>query len=245
MNERFIKVNKYYILDKRNNTYLSLEQACQLLNEYDEKIDWVMIKMKGNDNTRYTVKSLIEELKGFPMDTPIETELAMVYQYDSDKVLEECSGKHYDTMEDVFDIYKKYATKLAIFEGSWEDDNISDLNNILPEYIVGWNVEDKCGPNAILKKDIISMYFQIKQFSKMNKGLFLFMKNLGLMDSIDEITQKIYAQKKYAEENNLPFFAPEDGLCICGKQIYNEISFEKAENELITHCPYCSMAYND
>lgn len=195
--------------------------------------------------TEYTTTSLIEALKIFPKDTPIRTELAMVFNYDDDKVLEEVSGKEYDNDKEFFDSYKKYATDLAIFEGSWEDDNISDLKNIMPEYVVGWCKDEHCGDNAILKEDIISVFFQIKCFSSMNETLFLFMKELGLMDSIEEINKKIKAQEKYVEEEKLPLFAPEEGLCICGKQIYNRISLEEAGNELITYCPYCSMAYDD
>ena len=30
------------------------------------------------------------------------------------------------------------ASDLCIFEGSWEEDNLSDLNNLIPEYIDGW-----------------------------------------------------------------------------------------------------------
>lgn len=196
--------------------------------------------------TKYTTTTLIDGLKGFPKDTPIRTELAMVFDYDSDKVLEEVSDKAFSNEKELFDAYKKYATDLAIFEGSWEDDNISDLNNIMPEYVVGWEAEDHCGQNAILKQDIISVFFQINGCSKMNKGLYLFMKELGLSESIEEINEKIKAQEKYSEENNLPLFAPDDGLCFnCSKQIYNKISLEEASNELITHCPYCGRAYND
>lgn len=109
--------------------------------------------------TKYTTTSLIKELEKFPEDLPIETELAMVYNYDDDKVIEETSGKTFKDEEDVFKVYAKYATELAIFEGSWEEDNISDLNNIMPKYVVGWEVDNHCGSNAILKNDIISAFF--------------------------------------------------------------------------------------
>ena len=212
--------------------------------------------------TEYTTTSLIKELEKFPKDLPIETELATLFNYDSDKVLEECSEKEFDSEEDMFDVYKKYATEVAIFEGSWEEDNISDLNNILPKYIIGWEPEHHCNNNAILKEDIITKFFQIVMeivdiglnddgtitISRYEdyKILFDFMKLLGLSESIEDILCKIEAQKKYSKEEKLLLFAPEDGLCYyCGKQIYNRISMEKAKNELITHCPYCSRSYND
>ena len=213
--------------------------------------------------TEYTTTSLIKELEKFPEDTPIKTELAILFKYDSDKVLEECSGKTYEDLDDLWDSYKKYATKIVIFEGSLEDENVSDLNNILPEYIIGWVPEHHCGDYAILKEDIITTFFQIihtinyeqsqtegivldDMYNAMNKGISTFMKELGLTDAIEDIDRKMNAQKKMCEKDNAPLFAPEDGLCFnCGKQIYNRISMEEAENELITHCPYCSRAYND
>ena len=213
--------------------------------------------------TEYTTTSLIKELEKFPENLPIKTELAMIYNYDSDKVIEECSGKEYDNEEELFDQYRKYATELAIFEGSWEDDNISDLNNIMPKYVEGWIPSYHCNDNAILKEDIITTFFQLthclgfshcgNQKLMVDSGvmfkvnIFLqFMKELGLSEAIEDIQCKINAQEVHAEENELPLFAPEDGLCFnCGKQIYNRITMEEAANELITNCPYCSRAYND
>lgn len=193
--------------------------------------------MKGNDMTKYTTTSLIKELEKFPEDLPIETELAMVYNYDSDKVLAD---------QDVFDDYAKHATELAIFEGSWEDDNISDLNNIMPKYVLGWEVEDHCGPNAILKKDILSVFFRCYAYEDVVNGCTReVLAELGLTGLVDEIDSKVKAQAKYCEENNLPLFAYEDGVCLCGNQIYNKISLEEAGSELITSCPYCSRAFND
>lgn len=216
-----------------------------------------------NKMTKYTTTSLIKELEKFPTDTPIETELAFIFNYDSDKVIEECSGKTYETETELFETYKKYATELAIFEGSWEKDNISDVNNIMPKYVTGWIPSYHCNENAILKEDIITTFFQLINMIKidknqtegivlddmyiaMNKGISTFMGELGLIEAIEEIQSKIKAQEKMCEKEKIHLFAPEDGLCFnCNKQIYNRISMEKAANELITHCPYCSRAYND
>lgn len=201
--------------------------------------------MKGNDMTKYTTTSLIKELEKFPEDLPIETELAMVYNYD-DKVIEETSGKTFKDKEDVFKVYAKYATELAIFEGSWEEDNISDLNNIMPKYVLGWEVEDHCGPNAILKNEIISAFFNCYAYDDVVNGeTRKIIEILGLGELVDEIDSKVKAQAKYCEENNLPLFAYEDGVCLCGNQIYNKISLEEAGSELITSCPYCSRAFDD
>ena len=84
--------------------------------------------------TNYTTTSLIAELKKFPHDTPIRTELAFIYNYDKmcDIFREEMSDK------DFLEYTKGKATDIAIFEGSWKENNISDLNNILPNYIDGW-----------------------------------------------------------------------------------------------------------
>lgn len=202
--------------------------------------------MKGNDMTKYTTTSLIKTLEKFPEDLPIETELAMVYNYNDDKVIEETSGKTFKDMDEVYDIYSKHATELAIFEGSWEEDNISDLNNIMPKYVLGWEVDDHCSPNAILKNDIISAFFNCYAYDDVVNGeTRKIIEILGLGELVDEIDSKVKAQAKYCEENNIPLFAYEDGVCICGKQIYTKISMEEASNELITHCPYCSYAYND
>lgn len=202
--------------------------------------------MKGNDMTKYTTTSLIKELEKFPEDLPIETELAMVYNYDDDKVIEETSGKTFKDEDELYGIYSKHATELAIFEGSWEEDNISDLNNIMPKYVVGWEVDDHCGPNAILKNDIISAFFNCYAYDDVVNGeTRKIIEILGLGELVDEIDSKVKAQKKYAKDNNLPLFAYEDGVCICGKQIYTKISMEKASNELITYCPYCSLAFDD
>lgn len=216
--------------------------------------------------TKYTTTSLIKELEKFPKDLPIDTELECVYNYDDEKVFSEVLGVQFENEEEMFNVFKKYTTRLAIFEGNWEDDNISDLNNIMPEYVVGWTPEHHCNNHAILKEDIITKYFQILERTILNGNLFksgndeigvvgnkikkgvmdFFMRELDLMGDIKKIMGKIEAQKKMCKEEKVPLFAPPDGLCFnCGKQIYNLISMEEASSELITHCPYCGRAYND
>ena len=58
--------------------------------------------------------------------------------------------------------------------------------------------------------------------------------------------EKLAAQRHYCKVNELPYFAPDYGICwYCGENIYKYISFEKASSELITGCPYCFRTYCD
>ena len=60
------------------------------------------------------------------------------------------------------------------------------------------------------------------------------------------IKRKIRAQRDYCDTHKVPHFAPKDGVCwCCHKQIYTEITFEKASSELITGCPICARTYCD
>ena len=55
----------------------------------------------------------------------------------------------------------------------------------------------------------------------------------GEIDMLDK-------QKKYCEENNLPMFAPANGICgSCKRQI------EDTDKEHITGCPHCNRSYCD
>ena len=85
--------------------------------------------------TKYTTTSLIEELKKYPEHTIIQTELAFIYKYNDlcDLFREDCWSDN-----EFLDYCKENATEVAIFEGNWDTDEISDLNNILPKYIDGW-----------------------------------------------------------------------------------------------------------
>lgn len=80
----------------------------------------------------YTTTTLINDLKKFPKDTPIENELSCIFKHTCE---DEQGNMSY---EEYIDYCKKYATKVAIFEGSWEEDNISDIYNILQDYIEGY-----------------------------------------------------------------------------------------------------------
>lgn len=62
----------------------------------------------------------------------------------------------------------------------------------------------------------------------------------------DEVREKINSQKKFCEENKLPFFVDSDGFCFsCHHHIWDRISLEQASSELITGCPHCSRSYCD
>lgn len=62
----------------------------------------------------------------------------------------------------------------------------------------------------------------------------------------DMVNIKIDLQKKKCDEWKFPYFAPDDGKCFnCNKQIYEHLSLKEVLEEPITHCPYCSRAYND
>ena len=90
---------------------------------------------------KYTVKSLINELKKFPEDLLIDTSLSMTYKFNDSCY--EFKELHDDLTDEDFEDYCKFnATDLAIFEGEWENDGISDLNNIMPKYVDGWYREN-------------------------------------------------------------------------------------------------------
>lgn len=69
---------------------------------------------------RYTTTSLIEVLSKFPKDLEIDTELSFLFNYP--KELDHLS----DTMtrREFIDLARRKATKLCLFEGSWEDGTI-------------------------------------------------------------------------------------------------------------------------
>lgn len=86
--------------------------------------------------TKYTTTTLIEELQKYPENTPIHTELAFLYRYND---LCHFFRKEDESDEDFLNYCKSTTSDLCIFEGSWEDDNLSDLNNLIPEYIDDWH----------------------------------------------------------------------------------------------------------
>lgn len=85
--------------------------------------------------TKYTTTTLIEELQKYPENTPIRTELAFLYHYND---LCHFFREENESDEDFLTYCKSTASDLCIFEGSWEEDNVSDLNNLITEYIDDW-----------------------------------------------------------------------------------------------------------
>ena len=82
--------------------------------------------------TRFTVRELINLLEEFPEDLKILTELSFLWNY-PDEFRENYKG---DIFSDEFSkLSRGVATELLIFEGSWEKDNISDVDNMLEEYL--------------------------------------------------------------------------------------------------------------
>lgn len=62
----------------------------------------------------------------------------------------------------------------------------------------------------------------------------------------DDVSVKLKAQKDKCNEWNVPYFLPDDGICVsCDNQIYNTIPLKKCLTEHLTYCPYCSFAYDD
>ena len=74
----------------------------------------------------YTVGELIEELNKFPKDLEILTELSMMWNFPKEikTKIDELD------MDDYVRLTQKEAYELLIFEGSWEKDNISDVDGL-------------------------------------------------------------------------------------------------------------------
>jgi predicted nucleic acid-binding Zn-ribbon protein len=65
-------------------------------------------------------------------------------------------------------------------------------------------------------------------------------------DQDREIVGKIVAQKQYCAAAQVPNFAPHDGICFsCHRQIYENMSLERAGSDHITGCPRCNRSYCD
>jgi len=74
---------------------------------------------------KYTTTSLIEILKKFPENTPIDTELAFMWEFP-----EELNEIRNGYSEEYFrELTMQKVTRLCIFEGSWEKGNVSDVEN--------------------------------------------------------------------------------------------------------------------
>jgi hypothetical protein len=80
---------------------------------------------------RFNVKGLMDMLSNFPSDLEIITELSFLWNY-PDELRE---GVDDIDSEDFMKLSMSNATELLIFEGSWEKDNISDVDNVLEEYL--------------------------------------------------------------------------------------------------------------
>jgi hypothetical protein len=65
----------------------------------------------------------------------------------------------------------------------------------------------------------------------------------------NKIKKFIDNQKRYCEENNLPFFMPEDGVCwSCGNPIIDDLrkmGYGDGDVRLVTGCPICHRSYCD
>lgn len=120
--------------------------------------------------TKYTTTTLIEELQKYPENTPIRTELAFLYHY-NDLCYFFREEDEFD--EDFLNYCKSTASDLCIFEGSWEDDNLSDLNNLIPEYVDDWHkikiTIDKTEYD-LLKSAYNKLYTIPKQLNPNNKS---------------------------------------------------------------------------
>lgn len=98
--------------------------------------------------TKYTTTSLIEELKKFPEDTPIETDLAFIFNYNN-----MCNFFKNEMSDDEFsDFCKKTASDIAIFDGSWEEDKISDIIDEYEAYIEQINKKKEKESNRLINR---------------------------------------------------------------------------------------------
>jgi uncharacterized Zn-finger protein len=63
---------------------------------------------------------------------------------------------------------------------------------------------------------------------------------------VEIIQEKITAQKKYCETHQVPMFVHPRGLCWnCNRQVFEQITIEKAGSELVTGCPFCHRSFVD
>jgi len=62
----------------------------------------------------------------------------------------------------------------------------------------------------------------------------------------NDTNEKIQTQKQYCSKHNAPFVAPlTDNSWCCGRNIWSEITLERAGSELITSCPICHRSFVD
>ena len=79
--------------------------------------------------TKFTTTSLIRLLEEFPDDLPIETELALMWNYDDDFIN---VGDY--TNEELEKYSRRNANSLCIFEGDWSKGNVSDVDGKFKEF---------------------------------------------------------------------------------------------------------------
>ena len=61
---------------------------------------------------------------------------------------------------------------------------------------------------------------------------------------MNEVEIKIASQKVYCESKGCWGYSPTDGVCgFCGRQIYERITLERAESEMVTGCPFCNRSF--
>lgn len=80
---------------------------------------------------KYTIKELIEILSNFPSDLKIETELALMWNY-PDEIKESMDSM---SEKDFLEYTMNQATDLCIFEGSWEKNNISNIDGKYEKFV--------------------------------------------------------------------------------------------------------------
>jgi hypothetical protein len=62
----------------------------------------------------------------------------------------------------------------------------------------------------------------------------------------EELREKAHAQHLYCVHKRFPRFAPYNGICFCcGRNIYEQITLERAKSEHITECPFCNRDFCD
>ena len=63
---------------------------------------------------------------------------------------------------------------------------------------------------------------------------------------MNDVKDYIQAQIEYCKENNMPMFAPLDGRCFrCGRNIFENMTLEKARQVHITGCSSCHQSFCD
>lgn len=57
------------------------------------------------------------------------------------------------------------------------------------------------------------------------------------------VKESIKAQKIFCETNKKPNFVGNGACFSCHRQIFEKITLEKAQTDLITGCPYCRVSF--